>query len=170
MWLQSYVFTLYSNQIKKISLTYCYGLILRGIILHMAIKQPTMWVNRRFFCKLSLHECHGKYVWSDINKCSPAVAVTAGIAGANLISQGEVSLVVRVCVGGVGVRGSSACTTVNTRYILIRCHRGVWSARENLSRIPGRVWAEGGEQRERAVMREQGGAGGSGAGWREFAH
>lgn len=41
-----------------------------------------------------LHERHRKYVWSDINKCSPPVAVTAGIAGANLISQGEVSLVV----------------------------------------------------------------------------
>lgn len=47
------------------------------------------------FCKLSLHECHSKYVWSDINKCSPPVAVTAGFAGANLISQGEVSLVVK---------------------------------------------------------------------------
>lgn len=63
------------------------------------------------------------------------MAVTAGIAGANLISQGEVSLVVRACVclclcvggggGGLGVRGSSPCTTVNTHYILIRCHRGV---------------------------------------------
>lgn len=45
-------------------------------------------------CALSLHERHRKYVWSDINTCSPPVAVTAGIAGANLISQGEVSLVV----------------------------------------------------------------------------
>lgn len=117
-------------------------------------------------CKLSLHERHRKYVWSDINKCSPPVAVTAGIAGANLISQGEVSLV--VWRGGVGWGGgSSPCTTVNTRYILIRCHRGVWSARENLSRIPGREWAEGGEQRKRAVTREQGGgADGSGGGWR----
>lgn len=94
------------------------------------------------------------------------MAVTAGIAGANLISQGEVSLV--VWRGGVGWGGgSSPCTTVNTRYILIRCHRGVWSARENLSRIPGREWAEGGEQRKRAVTREQGGgADGSGGGWR----
>lgn len=64
------------------------------------------------------------------------MAVTAGIAGANLISQGEVSLV-------VWEGGSSPCTTVNTRYILIRCHRGVWSACENLSRIPSREWAEG---------------------------
>lgn len=58
-------------------------------------------------CKLSLHERHRKYVWSDINKCSPPVAVTAGIAGANLISQGEVSLVVwrgEVGWGGVGGR------------------------------------------------------------------
>lgn len=94
------------------------------------------------------------------------MAVTAGIAGANLISQGEVSLV--VWRGGVGWGGgSSPCTTVNTRYILIRCHRGVWSARENLSRIPGREWAEGGEQRKRAVTREQGGgADGSGGGGR----
>lgn len=51
--------------------------------------------KQRSFCKLSLHECHRKYVWSDINKCSPPVAVTAGFAGANLISQGEVSLVVK---------------------------------------------------------------------------
>lgn len=64
------------------------------------------------------------------------MAVTAGIAGANLISQGEVSLV-------VWEGGSSPCTTVNTGYILIRCHRSVWSARENLSRIPSREWAEG---------------------------
>lgn len=37
---------------------------------------------------------HRKYARSDINKCRPPVAVTAGIAGANLISQGEVSVVV----------------------------------------------------------------------------
>lgn len=42
--------------------------------------------------------------------------------------------------GGEGV--SSPCTTVNTSYILIRCQRNVWSARENLSRIPGWERAE----------------------------
>lgn len=60
-----------------------------------SIRKSHIVGKQRSFCKLSLHERHRKYVWSDINKCSPPLAVTAGFAGANLISQGEVSLVVK---------------------------------------------------------------------------
>lgn len=60
-----------------------------------SIRKSHIVGKQRSFCKLSLCECNRKYVWSDINKCSPPVAVTAGFAGANLISQGEVSLVVK---------------------------------------------------------------------------
>lgn len=62
-----------------------------------ALEKSHTVCKQRSSCKLSLDECHRKYVWSDIKKCSPPVAVTAGFAGANLISQGEVSRV----VGGV---------------------------------------------------------------------
>ncbi len=68
--------------------------ILKAMILNTAVKKMHTVGKKRSYCKLHLHERPGKYVWSDINKCSPPVAVTAGIAGANIISQGEVSLVV----------------------------------------------------------------------------
>lgn len=107
--------------------------------------------------KLNLHERHRKYVSNDTNKCSPPVAVTAGIAGANLISQGEVSLV--VCERGV-LTMHDCKHALYPNQVSPQCLISLQKLVTNPQQRVGRT----GEQREEAVMREQGGGAAAGDG------
>lgn len=90
------------------------------------------------------------------------MAVTAGFAGANLISQGEVSLVVEEGGGGGGILTMHHCKhKLYPNQVSLRC---LISPRKLVTNPQLRVGREG-EQRKGAVTREQGGAGdGNGAG------
>jgi len=88
------------------------------------------------------------------------VAVTAGIAGANLISQGEVSLV--VCEGGQrGVLAMHDCK--HAQYPNQVSPRRLISPRKLVTNPQQRVGRRG-EQRKRAVIKEWGGGDGDGSG------